>query len=271
MRKIISRPEPGRLPAFPMPLYVRSVGYNEAISGWHEFFPATDKNFVQIFWSVKGEGKFCFNGIEQVLPPDSFIYHLPGEDHHHMALSSWAYHWFTLDGPLSRQFMQGYGYPRQAMPSGPCPVELFLQLELLMREMSPYSQRKMLSIATDILALAGRDASDHSCNMIVSHFIELAQEHYSNPLINVNELSDRLGIHRTTLTRVFSKKMLVSPGEYLMQVRVQRALSLLRETDLPIYQVGEMVGIPHRTYFCRLIRRTVGVSPKVYRERISLI
>jgi len=71
------------------------------------------------------------------------------------------------------------------------------------------------------------------------------------------------------LTRLFKKRMLISPGEYLMQLRLQRALSLLRETDHPVYEVGEMVGIPHRGYFCRLIRRAVGVSPKAYRERVN--
>ena len=141
-----------------------------------------------------------------------------------------------------------------------------------MREMSPYSQRKMLSVAVDILALAGsRDDSKNSCGQVVSHFIELVQENYSNPSVNINELSDQLKIHRTTLTRLFKKRMLVSPGEYLMQLRLQRALSLLRETDYPVYEIGEMVGIPHRGYFCRLIRRTVGVSPGVYREQLSMI
>ena len=273
MRRVISRTDPNKLPALPLPLYVRSVGYNEADNDWTEFFPAETKKFVQIFWGVKGEGEIRIGNSIHVLHRNEFIYHLPGEDHLHTSLSPvWAYHWFTLDGPMAAAFMQGYGYPREAMPAGTCPVDLFLQLETLMREMSPYSQRKMLSIAADILALAGsRDDSNTSCGQIVSRFINLVQENYSNPTVNINELSDQLKIHRTTLTRLFKERMLVSPGEYLMQLRLLRALSLLRETDYPVYEIGEMVGIPHRGYFCRLIRRTTGVSPKVYREQLSMI
>lgn len=272
MRRIISRTDPNRLPALPLPFYVRSVGYNEAGKGWAEFFSAATKQFVQIFWGVEGEGEFRIGKSRYVLHSDEVIYHLPGEDHFHKSLSStWAYHWFTLDGPMALAFIQGYGYPREAMQAGPCPVDLFLQIETLMREMSPFSQRKMLSIAADILAMAGcRDDGASSCGQVVSRFIELVQENYSDPKVNINELAERLGIHRTTLTRLFKKRMLVSPGEYLLQLRLQRALSLLRETEYPVYEIGEMVGIPHRGYFCRLVRRTVGVSPKVYRERLSM-
>jgi AraC-like DNA-binding protein len=272
MRRIISRTEPDKLPALPLPLYVRSVGYNEAEKGWTEFFRAKTKQFVQIFWSVQGDGEFRIGKSSYVLHCNEIIYHLPGEDHFHKSLSPlWAYHWFTLDGPLAVEFIKGYGYPREPMPAGQCPVDLFLQLETLMREMSPYSQRKMLSIATDILASAGtRNDPENSSGQVVNNFIEIAQKNYSDPALNINELAEQLGIHRTTLARLFKKQMFVSPGEYLMQLRIQRALSLLRETDYPVYEIGEMVGIPHRGYFCRLIRRTVGLSPMVYRERRSM-
>lgn len=272
MRRIICRPNLNQLPATPLPLYVRSAGYNEAEAGWHEFFPAAERNLVQIFWSVRGRGRFRLGKEEFTLPPYWFIYHLPGDDHDHAALDSWAYHWFTLDGPLALQFIQSYAYPRSGMSAGVCPVELFMQLERLLREMSPFSQRKMLSIATEILALAGKgNEPEDAAGKVVDRFIELAQAHYADPSINVNILADRLEVHRTTLTRLFRHRMLIPPGEYIMQLRLQRALSLLRETDYPIHKIGEQVGIPHRGYFCSLIHRLTGVSPKDYRKQRSIL
>lgn len=272
MRRIISRVEPGRLPSLPLPLYVRSAGYNEAEEGWTEFSRASTKQFVQVFWCVQGAGEFRLGNSRHVLQCNEVIYHLPGEDHFHKAVKGlWAYHWFTLDGPLAVSFMKGYMYPQEPMACGACPVDLFLQIETLMREMTPYSQRKMLSIATDILALAGnRSDPKNSMEQIVSRFIDIVQKNYADPAVNINELAERLQIHRTTLNRIFKKHMRISPGEYLMKSRIQRALSLLRETAYPVYEVGEMVGIPHRGYFCRLVRRTTGVSPQVYREQRSI-
>lgn len=275
MWRIVSRPEPNRLPELPLPLYVRSVGYNEAEAGWSEFSPASDKNFVQIFWSVRGRGEFRIGDWACVMPEGCFMYHLPGEAHCHSAVTDWAYHWFTLDGPLAVAFIRGYGYPREPRPSGACPRGLFLQLENLMREMTPYSQRRMLSVATDILALAGTpagcDRKDEATSRVVDRFIELVREGYSDSTLNVNSLAERLGVHRTTLTRLFEQRMLVSPGKYLLNLRIQTALSMLRGTDYPVSVVGQMVGIPHRGHFSTLIRRTVGVSPKTYRLRSLMI
>ena len=59
MRKIVSRPDPTRLPGFPMPVHIRSSGYNEAEYGWKEFEHGIDKPFVQLFWCVQGIGEIC--------------------------------------------------------------------------------------------------------------------------------------------------------------------------------------------------------------------
>jgi AraC-like DNA-binding protein len=271
-RRIIGRPEPDKLPELTLPLYVRSVGYNEAPFGWSEFFPAKRKRFTQVFWCLKGSGDFTIGGRRLRLKQDEIIYHLPGEDHIHSAASEfWAYHWFTLDGPLAADFLKGYGFPQRPIPAGPCPVDMFLQLESLMREMSPRSQRRMLSVATEILAKAGNHSeSGGRAQEIVDHFIELARTNFRNPMVNVNAMAGMLNIHRTTLDRLFKGQMLMNPGEYLMKLRIQHALSLLRETEKPIFEVGELCGIPNRGYFCKLIRHATGTTPKAYRERTAM-
>jgi AraC-like DNA-binding protein len=86
-------------------------------------------------------------------------------------------------------------------------------------------------------------------------------------MVNINSMASMLGVHRTTLDRLFKRQMLMDPGEYLIKLRIQRALSLLRETERPIFEVGEMAGIPNRSYFCKLIRRATGMSPADYRKR----
>ena len=269
MRTVVSRPEPGRLPSLPLPVYVRSVGYNEAAAGWSENLPGAEKPFVQLFWGVRGAGELLIDGRKRTLRENETIYHLPLEDHAHVALGPlWTYRWFTLDGPGAADFMRGYGYPREAQYAGECPHELFLAMEQLMKEMSPYSQRKLLSVATDILALAGgRPDETTRAGQVVGRFIELTRGSYMDDALNVNAVADRMGIHRTTLTRLFQQKMMMSPGEYLARQRIQCALSLLRESELSIAEVARRAGIPHRSYFSRAIRRATGVSPREYRER----
>lgn len=270
-RKFVGRPVPDQLPDVPLPFYVRSVGCHEAAQGWSVFFPAERRTFTQFFWCEEGAGDLEIAGRRHRLNGGDVMFCPPGEDHRHTAASPrWTYSWFTLDGPLAADFMRGFGFPSEPMPAGPCPEDLFLKLEALMREMSPRSQRCMLGVVAEILANAwnGHEAAGHA-NAVVDRFIALAGMNFQNPAMNVNVMADRLGVHRTTLDRLCKRQLRMDPGEYLARLRVQRALSLLRGTGHPVFKVGELSGIPNRGYFCKLVRKAAGVTPKAYRQHAS--
>jgi transcriptional regulator GlxA family with amidase domain len=152
--------------------------------------------------------------------------------------------------------------------AGPCPHALFDALADGLREMSPSSQRRMVAIAAELFARAGEPPKKESdrAGEIVGRFVKLAQDNYANASVNVNALADIIGAHRTTLSRVFKERMLLSPGEYLMRIRMQRALSLLKETSLPIAEVAALSGIPDPTYFHRRVRLATGLGPKEFRN-----
>ncbi len=269
MRKIISRPNPNELPALPLPFHVRSVGYNEAPGGWFERVDGALKNLVQLFWTVDGAG-------EVVLPDRTFrvsrgevFYHLPLEEHYHKSVDrvhQWRYYWFTFDGPGAAAFMNTYGYPGDGFYAGECPTQHFLEIESLLKQRTPYAQRHAIAAAAEILALAGGTLGHSQEHDLVKDFIQLAHEEYGNAGTTVQSLAEKLGVHRTTLNRVFLRAMAIAPGDYLAQIRIQHALSLLRETNLPVKEVAYECGMVYESYFCRLIRRKTGMSPIQYRQ-----
>lgn len=266
--RILSRPEPNTLPDFPLPLHVRSVGSNDSDFGWSETVSGEKKQFVQLFWTVKGRGRIALPDREIVTKEGEVFYHLPGEEHNHRTIGAkWHYYWFTMDGALAADYIAGYGYGRESHYAGECPVKLFLELELLLQERSPYAQRHAVAVAAEILALAGGRLRDRDGRDIVRKFIEIAQESPQDSRLNASEVARKLGVHRTTLNRLFLKEMGVTPGSYLQELRIQHALSLLRETELPIKAVAAECGLPYAGYFCRLIRRVTGLPPAAYRKQ----
>lgn len=272
IRKLISRPDFTRLPDLPLPIHVRSVGHYVLEAGEKSAGPGQE-SFVEVWWGCSGEGEICIDEEIYVLGPGCVVYKLPSEHHAYQSRTGdWELRWFTFDGPGVEAFIRGYGYPRLLTGAGTCPNGLFLEIEQGLREMSPFSQRNLVAVAARILALAGgRQTADNGPGRVVSRFIELVQNGYSNPAVNVNVLADRVGIHRSTLSRLFREKMLIAPGEYLVRFRVQRALSLLRESDRPVSEVAAMVGIPEPGYFCRMIRRAIGMSPTAYRNEVQIL
>ena len=50
----------------------------------------------------------------------------------------------------------------------------------------------------------------------------------------------------------------------------EHALSLLRETELPVKEIAYACGIAYVSYFCRLIRKNTGMTPAEYRRRSTM-
>ncbi len=271
MRKIVSRPNPRALPPLPLPFHVRSVGYHEAPCGWFERVPGSEKNFVQLFWCVGGRGEVIREEESFRVGEGEVFYQMPLEEHYHRSVDperKWRYYWFTFDGPGAAAFMTAYGYPHKAFYAGECPARLFLEIETLLKERSHYAQRHAIGLAAEILALAGGTlAGKRGDHDPVREFIDLAHEYFADPDATAASLAARLGIHRTTLNRLFKGAMSITPGTYLAEIRLQHALSLLRESDLAVKEIAYECGLPHASYFCRLVKQETGFSPQEYRRR----
>ena len=58
-----------------------------------------------------------------------------------------------------------------------------------------------------------------------------------------------------------------SVKKFILSIKIDRAMELLRETDMPVREIAEAVGYSDQNYFSRMFRREVGVSPSKYRRR----
>lgn len=58
-----------------------------------------------------------------------------------------------------------------------------------------------------------------------------------------------------------------TPHRYLQRRRLERAMELLRDTDMPVTDVCLEVGFASLGTFSRTFRGVVGESPTAYRER----
>ena len=268
--QVVMRPDFAKLPELPLPLYVRSTGLFQIEPGWRGA-GGDNSPFVQLFWGVSGSGVIKIDSEELALEPGDVAIMLPGESHRYAGGAlPWALRWFTFDGAGAAAFMQSYRYPRLKKSAGPCPHALFQELESALREMTPYRQRRLIAVASDIIASAGGCDDDSSAHgQLVRRFIELAQSNYSNGSVNVNSLADIAGVHRSTLSRAFKERMLISPGEYLERLRMQHALAMLKESSLGIAELAALSGIPNPSYFSRAVKRATGMSPREYRNSRS--
>ncbi len=82
----------------------------------------------------------------------------------------------------------------------------------------------------------------------------------------LDELLEIAHMSRSNLMRVFRKATGQTPIEYLVRLRIQKAMDMLRNTDLSITEIALEVGFNDSNYFTRQFRRILGESPRVFRQ-----
>lgn len=86
-----------------------------------------------------------------------------------------------------------------------------------------------------------------------------------NESITSRKLSQIFHLHSSYIVRSFKSAMNMTPNEYLIAYRMERAYKALANTDLPVQRVGAMVGYPNPSYFTTQFRKRFGMAPSEVR------
>ncbi|SFL45929.1 two-component system, response regulator YesN [Gracilibacillus orientalis] len=90
-------------------------------------------------------------------------------------------------------------------------------------------------------------------------------QHYYSPSISLQQVASYVQVNPTYLSKQIKNELGVSFIQYLKNVRINKALILMKDPYLKIYEVAEMVGYSTQHYFCNAFKKVVGISPTVYR------
>lgn len=85
--------------------------------------------------------------------------------------------------------------------------------------------------------------------------------------INITELAVFLNYSNSHLSHVFNKELNTFFTNYLREKRIDKAKELLIETNLAIKTIGEKVGYSDPNYFSRVFKKTIGISPTIFRDK----
>ncbi|MEP5731933.1 MAG: AraC family transcriptional regulator [Sulfitobacter sp.] len=82
----------------------------------------------------------------------------------------------------------------------------------------------------------------------------------------VDSLAEAVGMSRSAFAKRFSDAYGSGPMELLRDLRMRMAGTLLKESDLPVKRIAEMVGFSSRSAFSRMFETKVGQSPRKFRD-----
>ena len=87
--------------------------------------------------------------------------------------------------------------------------------------------------------------------------------------ICLDDVSRYVDLSTAYFSRLFKQQTGENFIDYLIKIRMERGKTLLHDTNLKTYQVGENVGYNNSKYFCKLFKNYTGYTPTEYRTKVK--
>lgn len=84
--------------------------------------------------------------------------------------------------------------------------------------------------------------------------------------ISLSEIASEVGFHPAHVAREFRRTFHCTIGEYVRQLRIERACKSLVETAMPLMDIALDAGFFDQSHFCRVFRELTGTTPREYRS-----
>ncbi|MBD3886428.1 helix-turn-helix transcriptional regulator [Phormidium tenue FACHB-886] len=88
---------------------------------------------------------------------------------------------------------------------------------------------------------------------------------YLNRDLSLTEIAGVINISPTYFASLFKQAMGISPHQYVIQQRVERAKVMLKKTDLAIVDIALQVGFSSQSHLTQHFKRLTGMTPKQVR------
>lgn len=162
-------------------------------------------------------------------------------------------HWTAND-----VFIQQLGFTMRAELQNGSPSHLYLDAlstVLATHLLRNYSTSQPLAL----------DASEQLSSQVMTEVAEYIHENLALEL-SLAALAQVAGMNLYRFARAFKRAIGVSPHQYVLQQRIERAKVLLAHTDFAIHDISYQLGFSSQSHFTTAFRQAIGITPKAFRE-----
>ncbi len=236
-------------------------------------------NEYQVFYLVEGKGIFESTSIGPIeLHAGSIVLIFPQCWHRYKPVGNqlWHTYWVGFDGKLAGEFIQRL----DLNPKNPVKligyqdkiVQVFFDiLETSQLEHSGYQQ----VFVGEIIKLIGLIHAIHrkseikqkdADRIIQEAKVILMQKNLS---ISMEEVAESLNMGYSSFRKLFRDYTGISPGQYQMQHKINKAVSLLNEGKRSVKEIASELQFETPQYFARVFKKKTGKTPLEFRDLFS--
>ncbi len=123
----------------------------------------------------------------------------------------------------------------------------------------------MLELLERALALRDRE-NENQGKHVLKKGLKYIEENFSEESFSLNSVAGAIGVSSNYFSSIFSQEMQITFIEYVTKKRMEKAKKLLSQTQLHSSEIAGEVGYKDPHYFSFVFKKTVGCTPREYRN-----
>lgn len=259
-----------------VPLRINSCGVYRLISRPYMFTlrPGGRQDY-QLLYVAAGRGHFILENHDITVPAGGMFLYRPGQPQQYTYYleDSPEVYWIHFTGNEAEALMLETGFTQGSVVQPGVSSqfrELFLQLIREFQVLRPCYEELMNLLFRQLLVLVRRRTAQgpgrrRRIQKEIEQAVHYFHENFSHN-IEIEEYARSQHMSMCWFIRSFKQYMGVPPLKYLTSIRIAKARELLEGTDIPISEVGVLVGYDNPLYFSKIFRKCTGLSPREYRQ-----
>lgn len=261
------RPRP--LPSGNMPLGLRAAGHFCCNLG-----PATlpeTSACISIIWCVSGQIRATVADNDLLVKTNQALLVMTNTASRIKVMrNSTEFLWCCIDGSDAEQMATVLGIETGVFDYSVSPMDMIVSWIEKLPSASDRIERELSTAAYEMLYTVAKDVTHKNTDPIFTDIKAYIAKNIHNCSLTIDSISEHFNIHRSTLSSLFKKSTELSAKDYITEKRLKKAEQLLISTQDKISDISTLCGFSDPNYFSRMFRKAVGMTPREYREALSI-
>lgn len=257
-----------------LPFYVNEYGHYFARSNY--FTERQDQKNYLLIHTLSGKGYLNYRDREYVLGANQTVMFHCAPHHMYKTVQgeSWDFLWFHFNGTSAKEYFSLLNQDSLNIITESDPLRFRKMLEDLFASFTVNdipANVKIAMITTNIIShlliskfasVKNKKHAEHQSDIekVIGHI----QCHYKSKL-DMEALAQIACMSKYYLIRLFKSHTGVSPYEFLINYRINKAKELLKTTEYSVGEICTLAGFNDYSHFIREFKKVVGMTPLKYR------
>lgn len=252
---------------------IYQIGYEKCKSD-HRFGPCI-RDFYVFHFVVSGRGYFKVKDkVFELKKGDGFL--VPAGilfEYYAEPSDPYEYYWVGFNGVNSEEILQNLGFLKDDCYVRP--AEDFETMKQFMVDLCDYDEnvkQNYLRILGDFYKVLGYLSNNNpifeastSSSSIMKKLMLFIENNYADN-ITVENMAEYVNLHRSNVYRLFKCVYNTSPQKFLADYRIDRALYLLKNSQMSIKEIAYATGFSDPSYFCKMFKKKHLKTPQEARK-----